>query len=153
MIDLHIKSRTSHISIPNWDNRIPRKGLVFDTFPLTSSESKNSLFFTFAQTRAPCRGQYVLACFYPNFEREHPGNGQGPLASFPLPPTSQDDLRLFRAPSCREGSIQLQTPIPFPGFEPRSYGTTVSVVNHYTGRTAKEGFSHTVRDIGNEDSD
>ncbi|GFV67586.1 hypothetical protein TNCV_4622661 [Trichonephila clavipes] len=34
------------------------------------------------------------ARFYPNFEVEHPGGGQRPLTSLPLPSTSQEDLRL-----------------------------------------------------------
>ncbi|GFX21084.1 uncharacterized protein TNCV_4366641 [Trichonephila clavipes] len=31
---------------------------------------------------------------YPNFEGEHPGGGQGPSTSLPLPSTSLKDLRL-----------------------------------------------------------
>ncbi|GFY34191.1 hypothetical protein TNCV_2504941 [Trichonephila clavipes] len=34
---------------------------------------------------------------------------------------------------CREGTIHLQTSMSSPGFEPRPYGTAVSVTNHYTG--------------------
>ncbi|GFV36133.1 hypothetical protein TNCV_2111501 [Trichonephila clavipes] len=33
----------------------------------------------------------LLARFHPNFEGEYPGR-QGPLASHPLPPTSQEDF-------------------------------------------------------------
>ncbi|GFS51433.1 hypothetical protein TNCV_548971 [Trichonephila clavipes] len=39
--------------------------------------------------------------------------------------------RLFRAHPCRKGNIHLQTSMSSPGFEPSSYGTAVSVVNHY----------------------
>ncbi|GFS55549.1 hypothetical protein TNCV_1627701 [Trichonephila clavipes] len=41
--------------------------------------------------------------------------------------------RLFRVPPRREGTIHLQTSIPSSGFEPRPYGTAVSVINHETG--------------------
>ncbi|GFW14259.1 hypothetical protein TNCV_3548481 [Trichonephila clavipes] len=44
--------------------------------------------------------------------------------------------RLFRAPPCREGTIRLQTSMPSLGFEPRPYGTAVSVVNQYNGWAA-----------------
>ncbi|GFS87283.1 myosin-I heavy chain [Trichonephila clavipes] len=40
--------------------------------------------------------------------------------------------RLFRVPPCRTGTIHVQTSLPSPGFEPRSYCTTVGVTNHYT---------------------
>ncbi|GFU63173.1 hypothetical protein TNCV_3465971 [Trichonephila clavipes] len=40
---------------------------------------------------------------------------------------------LFRVPPCREGIMHLQTSISSPGFEPRLYGTTVRVVNYFTG--------------------
>ncbi|GFX54782.1 uncharacterized protein TNCV_2556681 [Trichonephila clavipes] len=35
--------------------------------------------------------------------------------------------RLFRVPSCRKGTIHLQTSMSSPGFEPSPYGTAVSV--------------------------
>ncbi|GFV42042.1 hypothetical protein TNCV_1569091 [Trichonephila clavipes] len=41
--------------------------------------------------------------------------------------------RLFIVPSCREGTIHLQTSMSSPEFEPSPYGTAVSVANHYTG--------------------
>ncbi|GFY19820.1 transposable element Tcb1 transposase [Trichonephila clavipes] len=41
--------------------------------------------------------------------------------------------RLFRVPPCRKDTIHLQTAMSSPGLEPRSYGTAVSVANHYTG--------------------
>ncbi|GFT25083.1 hypothetical protein TNCV_179921 [Trichonephila clavipes] len=44
--------------------------------------------------------------------------------------------RLFRVRPCREGTIRLQTYMPSPGFKSRSYGTAVSVANHYTGWAA-----------------
>ncbi|GFX18869.1 hypothetical protein TNCV_321761 [Trichonephila clavipes] len=31
-----------------------------------------------------------------------------------------------------QSTIHLQTSMPFPGFEPRPYGTAVSVADHYT---------------------
>ncbi|GFX05534.1 hypothetical protein TNCV_3434381 [Trichonephila clavipes] len=40
--------------------------------------------------------------------------------------------RLFRVPPCREATAHLQRSMTFPGFEPRPYGTAVSVTNHYT---------------------
>ncbi|GFX88057.1 hypothetical protein TNCV_158751 [Trichonephila clavipes] len=80
--------------------------------------------------------QYDLALFHLNFEGKLCGGGQRPPTSLPLSPTSPEDLRLdgnFRVPSCREGTIHLQTSMPSPGFEPRSHGTAVSVTNHNTG--------------------
>ncbi|GFT01676.1 hypothetical protein TNCV_4205051 [Trichonephila clavipes] len=41
--------------------------------------------------------------------------------------------RLFKIPSCREGTIHLQTSMSSPGFETSPNGTAVSVANHYTG--------------------
>ncbi|GFX92922.1 hypothetical protein TNCV_914721 [Trichonephila clavipes] len=41
--------------------------------------------------------------------------------------------RLFKVPPCREGTIHLQTSMSSAKFEPRSFGTAVSVANHYTG--------------------
>ncbi|GFY27885.1 hypothetical protein TNCV_243501 [Trichonephila clavipes] len=41
--------------------------------------------------------------------------------------------RLFRGPPCHKGTLHLQTPMPSLGFEPRPYGTAVSIINHYTG--------------------
>ncbi|GFW81741.1 hypothetical protein TNCV_2884151 [Trichonephila clavipes] len=40
--------------------------------------------------------------------------------------------RLFKVPPCREGTMHLQTSVSSPGFEPRPYGTAVSIANHYT---------------------
>ncbi|GFT89281.1 hypothetical protein TNCV_4385891 [Trichonephila clavipes] len=37
---------------------------------------------------------------------------------------------LFRVTSCCEGTTHLQIAMPSPGFEPRSYGTSVSIANH-----------------------
>ncbi|GFW73619.1 hypothetical protein TNCV_1540741 [Trichonephila clavipes] len=55
-------------------------------------------------------GDYDLAGILPNFQEEHPG-----------------------VPSCHEGIINLQTSTSSLGFEPRPYGTAVSVANHSTG--------------------
>ncbi|GFU44289.1 hypothetical protein TNCV_3041301 [Trichonephila clavipes] len=44
---------------------------------------------------------------------------------------------LFRVPPCLEGTIHLQTSMPSPGFEPKPYGTAVSVTNHYTRQAAQ----------------
>ncbi|GFS95111.1 hypothetical protein TNCV_2704661 [Trichonephila clavipes] len=41
--------------------------------------------------------------------------------------------RLFRVPPCCAGTIHLQTSMSSLEFEPRPYGTAVSVANHYTG--------------------
>ncbi|GFU33152.1 hypothetical protein TNCV_4156691 [Trichonephila clavipes] len=46
--------------------------------------------------------------------------------------------RLFRVPPCRKGTIHLQTSMSSPGFEPSSYGTAVSVANHYTGWATRQ---------------
>ncbi|GFU86596.1 hypothetical protein TNCV_3839821 [Trichonephila clavipes] len=62
----------------------------------------------------------------------HPGSAQRPPVSFPLPPISRGDLRT----SCRKNAIPFQTSMPSPGFEPRPYGTSVSVINPYTGWVA-----------------
>ncbi|GFX38655.1 hypothetical protein TNCV_3476451 [Trichonephila clavipes] len=35
--------------------------------------------------------------------------------------------RIFRVPPCHTSSIHLQIPMPSPGFEPKLYGTAVSV--------------------------
>ncbi|GFW58885.1 uncharacterized protein TNCV_4047231 [Trichonephila clavipes] len=35
-----------------------------------------------------------FAWLHPNLETENPGGGQGPPTSFPLPPTTREDLRL-----------------------------------------------------------
>ncbi|GFS60528.1 hypothetical protein TNCV_4223431 [Trichonephila clavipes] len=53
--------------------------------------------------------------FHLNFEREYPGGGQRPPTSFPLPPTSQEDLGLDGYLECDKGTIHLQTSIPSPG--------------------------------------
>ncbi|GFV49674.1 hypothetical protein TNCV_1959821 [Trichonephila clavipes] len=52
---------------------------------------------------------------------------------------SREDLRLsscLRVPPCRKGTIHLQTSMPSAGFELGSYGTAVSVTNHYIGWVA-----------------
>ncbi|GFT95683.1 hypothetical protein TNCV_310711 [Trichonephila clavipes] len=43
---------------------------------------------------------------------------------------------LFRVSPCHQDNIHLQTSMSSPGFEPRSYGPTVSVTNHFTGLPA-----------------
>ncbi|GFT91281.1 hypothetical protein TNCV_2168691 [Trichonephila clavipes] len=45
--------------------------------------------------------------------------------------------RLFRVPTCHKGTFQLQTPMSSPGFEPRPYGTAISITNQYTGWAAR----------------
>ncbi|GFW03498.1 hypothetical protein TNCV_3020101 [Trichonephila clavipes] len=44
--------------------------------------------------------------------------------------------RLFRVVPCREGTIHLQISMPSPGFEPRPYGSSLSITNYYTGWAA-----------------
>ncbi|GFV70888.1 hypothetical protein TNCV_3040831 [Trichonephila clavipes] len=64
--------------------------------------------------------------------RAHPGGGQGSSISLPLLTISREDLRarwLLEYPH----SAKAQTSMPPPRFEPRPYGTAVSVANHYTG--------------------
>ncbi|GFW86823.1 transposable element Tcb1 transposase [Trichonephila clavipes] len=54
--------------------------------------------------------------------------------------------RLFRVPSCRKGTIHLQTSKSSPGFEPKPHGSPFSVTNHYTGRAAFYFLKHKVED-------
>ncbi|GFY10345.1 hypothetical protein TNCV_2630221 [Trichonephila clavipes] len=76
----------------------------------------------------------ILTHSNPNFEGEHPGNGQGPPDSLPLPPTSREDLRLdgyLKNPHAAK--VHLQASMSSLGFERSPNGTAVSVVNHSTG--------------------
>ncbi|GFU54716.1 hypothetical protein TNCV_1037631 [Trichonephila clavipes] len=64
----------------------------------------------------------------------------GVVRAFHLSSSSSTNLtrglaaqRLFKAPSCHEGTIHVETYMSSPGFEPRPNGTAVSVANHYTG--------------------
>ncbi|GFS88835.1 hypothetical protein TNCV_1000451 [Trichonephila clavipes] len=58
--------------------------------------------------------------------------------------------QLFRVLPCRKGTIDFQTSIPSPGSDPRTYGTAVSVTNHYTGwRNEMEYHSELVEALGN----
>ncbi|GFT84609.1 hypothetical protein TNCV_714521 [Trichonephila clavipes] len=43
------------------------------------------------------------------------------------------DMRKRKSTPCRAGTIHLQTSMSSPGFEPRPYGTAVSVAHHCTG--------------------
>ncbi|GFV01753.1 hypothetical protein TNCV_2024631 [Trichonephila clavipes] len=85
----------------------------------------------------PCRRQYDLARFHPNFEGE-----QGWVRTSHLSSPSTSLLRglaaqrLFRVPPSHEGTVHLQTSALSPGFEPRAYGRAVSVTNLYTGWVA-----------------
>ncbi|GFX61547.1 transposable element Tcb2 transposase [Trichonephila clavipes] len=81
--------------------------------------------------------QYVLAQSpSPNFEGEYPGVSGVSHLSFYSNSTNLtrglEARRLFTVPQCRKGTIHLQTPEPSPGFESRSYSTTVRVANYYT---------------------
>ncbi|GFW77347.1 hypothetical protein TNCV_2497421 [Trichonephila clavipes] len=71
-----------------------------------------------------------VALLHPNFEEEHPSGGQRPSTNLARGFAAQ---RLFRVPACPKGTIYLQKSMPFPGFEPRPYGTAISVLNYYTG--------------------
>ncbi|GFS83762.1 hypothetical protein TNCV_610961 [Trichonephila clavipes] len=78
----------------------------------------------------------IWLSFTPNFEGEHPGGGQGPPTSLPLPSTSRQDLWLdgyLEYPPCRKGTIISQTPMSSHGFKPKPSGTVVSVTSYYTG--------------------
>ncbi|GFX02721.1 hypothetical protein TNCV_2011651 [Trichonephila clavipes] len=78
--------------------------------------------------------------FHPNFEGERPGDGQSPPTFLPFLPTSREDMWLegyLEVPPCRKGTMHLQIFMPSPGFEPKPYGTAVSVTNHRTGWTFK----------------
>ncbi|GFY35592.1 hypothetical protein TNCV_196921 [Trichonephila clavipes] len=48
-------------------------------------------------------------------------------------------------PHAAKGTIHLQTSIPLPRFEPRPYGTAVSVTNHYTGWAARTWIAKTLK--------
>ncbi|GFX09743.1 hypothetical protein TNCV_653421 [Trichonephila clavipes] len=71
------------------------------------------------------------------FSGEHPGGWSG-ASHFPSPAANLTRRlvarRLFRVPPCHEGTMHLQTSMSSPVFEPRPYGTAISVVNHYTGK-------------------
>ncbi|GFV83333.1 hypothetical protein TNCV_1900591 [Trichonephila clavipes] len=93
---------------------------------------------------APVSGlslEHDLARFHPNFEGEHPGGGSG--ASHFSSPATNITRGLPRIHPYREGTLHLQTSMPSPGFEPRPYGTTVSVASHYTGWATNFSFKHT----------
>ncbi|GFV35630.1 hypothetical protein TNCV_5016451 [Trichonephila clavipes] len=82
------------------------------------------------------RRQYDLAWFHPNFEGEHLGAGQGlpPLFPFPQPhKRAASSTAILEYPYAVKALFYLKTSLPPPGFEPRPYGTAVSVANHYTG--------------------
>ncbi|GFW66181.1 hypothetical protein TNCV_1710801 [Trichonephila clavipes] len=76
--------------------------------------------------------------YHPNLEREHPEGGSGALPYLSSLSSTLtigfSSRRLFRVSPCRKDTIHLQTSVPSQGFEPRAYGTAVSVSNHYTGR-------------------
>ncbi|GFU78469.1 hypothetical protein TNCV_2300811 [Trichonephila clavipes] len=55
---------------------------------------------------------------------------------------------LFRVPPYHEGTIHLQTPMPSPGFEPRSHGIAASVANHYNGWAARKKVPNYGRHVG-----
>ncbi|GFU11459.1 hypothetical protein TNCV_1983681 [Trichonephila clavipes] len=62
--------------------------------------------------------------------------GQGPPTSLPFPATSRENLRIdsYLDSPCRIDTIHLQAihvHMSSSEFEPRAYGTTVSVINHY----------------------
>ncbi|GFV19090.1 hypothetical protein TNCV_3223091 [Trichonephila clavipes] len=64
-------------------------------------------------------------------QRENTLEGPRPLTSLPLTPTSRKDLRFdgyLEYPSCRKGTIQLQTSMFSLEFETRPYGTVGSVI-------------------------
>ncbi|GFX55437.1 hypothetical protein TNCV_267251 [Trichonephila clavipes] len=80
--------------------------------------------------------RYLYHSAISNLEGEQLGGGHRPPNSLPLPSTLREDLRLdgcLEYPMPREGTIHLQTTMPSLGFEPRPYGTVVSVTNHHTG--------------------
>ncbi|GFX30177.1 hypothetical protein TNCV_1962841 [Trichonephila clavipes] len=63
---------------------------------------------------------------------EHP---ERPPTCPPLPPTSRDDLWLYgylEYPHAAKTLHIYKHPFPSPGFEPRPYGTAVSIGNHNT---------------------
>ncbi|GFW46253.1 hypothetical protein TNCV_2813481 [Trichonephila clavipes] len=76
----------------------------------------------------------VTARFYPKLEGGHPG-GESGASNLSCPVThlkrELEARRLFRVPPCRAGTTHLQTSMSSPGFEPKPYGTVVSVTNHY----------------------
>ncbi|GFU18113.1 hypothetical protein TNCV_1446661 [Trichonephila clavipes] len=56
---------------------------------------------------------------------------------------------LLKEYPCREITIHLQTSMPSPGFESKSFDTTVSVGNHYSGWVAFSRSFATLRGMGN----
>ncbi|GFW55988.1 hypothetical protein TNCV_373941 [Trichonephila clavipes] len=82
-----------------------------------------------------------LVWFQPMFEGENPEGGvKGSQFSSPYPNLTKEfqALRLFRVDPCPKGTIYLQTSMPFPRFEPRTYGTAVNVDNQYSGRETEK---------------
>ncbi|GFW92756.1 hypothetical protein TNCV_1735491 [Trichonephila clavipes] len=61
--------------------------------------------------------------------------------------TIQAVRQLFRVLLCRESTTHLQTTMPSPGLEPRPNGTTVIVINHYTGWAARSP-SYVIKEKG-----
>ncbi|GFX24158.1 hypothetical protein TNCV_2436511 [Trichonephila clavipes] len=64
----------------------------------------------------------------PNFEEEHPG-GWSEASHLSSSLNLVEARRIFRVPTCRTGTIHLQTPMPSTGFIPRPYGTAFNVTN------------------------
>ncbi|GFU55214.1 RNase H domain-containing protein [Trichonephila clavipes] len=113
-------------------NRATQKRLPGRRLNITGLDVRLSLAIALSSIQVTLR---FLARFHPNFEREHPrGAGASRLSSPSTYLTRGFTARwLFRVPPFREGTIPLRTFMPSVGFESRSYGTAVSVANHYNG--------------------
>ncbi|GFU11456.1 hypothetical protein TNCV_1983651 [Trichonephila clavipes] len=75
--------------------------------------------------------------FHPNIEGEHLGVVRCLPTLFPFHQPHErtcGSTAIYSSPY-RKGTVHLQTSMSSPGFEPRPYGTAVSVANHYTGWT------------------
>ncbi|GFU92369.1 hypothetical protein TNCV_823951 [Trichonephila clavipes] len=127
-----IFSKHEHVGVVTYTTRLT---VTSDQSPRNSSRLE-ARFLCMSLTLALSIMQVTVRfCrFLSNFEGEHPGGGKGPhLSSLPIyfmrGPAAR---RAFRLPPCGEDTIHLETTMSFPGFEPKHYGTAVSITNLYT---------------------
>ncbi|GFX24444.1 hypothetical protein TNCV_992591 [Trichonephila clavipes] len=76
----------------------------------------------------------------------HAGDSTIWLSSFPFlreNPLGWSETSHLSSPSSSTGTIHLQTSLPSPEFEPKPYGTAVSVGNHYTRGVAEKYLKRT----------
>ncbi|GFV44880.1 hypothetical protein TNCV_4966341 [Trichonephila clavipes] len=78
----------------------------------------------------------IRFCSVPTqFRGRNPWGDQGPPTSLPFPPATREDLRFngYLEYPMPQRHYTFQTSMSSPKFESNSYGTAVSVTNHYTG--------------------